>query len=57
VTGGVRLMVIGVLLLLFVVPVLAWDWSRDQWRYPKTAGVMLWVSGGLVGYAIASGPD
>ena len=50
-------MVTGVLLLLIVVPLLAWDWGKSEWRYPKTAGVLLWVSGGLIGYAIGVGPD
>lgn len=56
-TGGTRAMLVGVLLALIVVPMLLGDWDRDKWRHPKTAGALLWLSGGLIGYAIGVGPD
>jgi hypothetical protein len=50
-------MVIGVLLVLVVVPWLAWDWDSDRWRHPIPAGIVLAVGSGLIGYAIGAGPD
>jgi hypothetical protein len=55
-TGG-YLMGTGFLLAMIVVPYLAWDWSSEEWRYPKTAGLVLWINGLLIGIALGMGPD
>ena len=50
-------MVTGVLLLLIVVPLLAWDWGKSEWRYPKTGRGPSVGQRELIGYAIGVGPD
>jgi hypothetical protein len=56
-TENVRLLLVGVLLVLIVVPLLAWDWDRSKWRWPRVSAVLLLAGGVMIGYAIAAGPD
>ena len=59
-TGSVRLMLVGVLLVLIVAPVLAHYAQEEEWERPGfviAAAAVLLAGGVMIGYALGVGPD
>jgi hypothetical protein len=54
--AGGYVLSIGIFVTLLIVPWVAWDWNRNEWRHPKVAAVLLWIGGVMIGYGIGVGP-